>query len=273
MIAVRAPAGLGPPAGTPSGGELELFWDWRAATGTSTTALQDGGKIPYLSNADGLLSIIANPGNLGFPAEMENLLQITHNDEDNGLVGSRGDIDDDTFAAVGIGETQNRRYYIRVDWPDGADIGPDHGFQSNVGVIQFMHVIPGGSAGTINFDIDNQTISPYRVNIAKGKCWRLELGLTRFDADECTIVAELFDESVSLTVPVYDSTDFVNTGTGDNLTEANFPYSDADVFFRNWMFGISGQAGVTYTGGTLYVGGFAVSRNGPIGAYPHPDEA
>ena len=105
----------------------------------------------------------------------------------------------------------------------------------------------------------------------KDKTYRVEWTMTRTDASVRTCTCELFDESVSLTVPVFDSTDFTEFSTPANtLANQTLDYTDADACFRRFMVGSSGQSGATFAATGIIFGGIAFSKDAAISIGPYP---
>lgn len=266
---------------------LLFFNDNRAATGTGTTAITDDGKMA-LVNYDvpddvGDFEVLVNPGTLGFPVEMANIVLIKY----SGAVGlsiGRGGAGFQNYlagvAALAVGASRNFRCYFRNVLPDGAAVaGNDHGQQTNIGDIQLALLIGDAGSGVGRFAVTSSGTPPfpngsntgYGLNIAKQKCWRAEWQITRLTTTTFAVAVKLFDEAVSKTAEIYDTADFTRVGFPlQTLADAVLTLSDIDNLTRCFLFGRSGQVGSSYVGDFLYENGFAVSDEGWIGAYPVP---
>jgi hypothetical protein len=265
--------------GVGDGVALDVFVDWRTATGTTSTAVLDGSKlVDRFGGTSGLIEVITNPGTLGFPATLTNIMQVEFNAENSALVG-REPSDGYLHSTVpSVGNSIYRRWYLRNDLPNGANTGQDHGCQTQVGVIELCFRWGGGGTGTFLYEIQSNSTGGhpshgFGVQLDRGKCYRIEHIMTRTGTSTATCAVNIYDESVSLTVPVFDSTDFLDTwedNGGADLTAQTFSFTSTTDAFRAWLFGVSGQGGATYTGGTCYLGGYAASYEGPIGVYPCP---
>jgi hypothetical protein len=170
-----------------------------------------------------------------------------------------------------------RRWYIRNDLPNSSNTGQDHGCQTQVGVIELCFRWGGGGTGTFLYEIQSNSTGGhpshgFGVQLDRGKCYRVEHIMTRTGTSTATCAVNIYDETVSTTVPVFESTDFTDTweDTAATLDSQTFSFTSITDAFRSWLFGVSGQGGATYNGGTCYMGGYAVSYEGPIGVYPCP---
>jgi len=266
----RAIAGPVVAVGTAS--TLSEFVDWRTATGTGDSALEDGGKITSpVRGSLNLMEVKPTSGDSGWPVGLDNYVDLSYNTSGgNGRTWQIGTEDEEWLPLPDIGESQWRRWYWKNDLPNGAAIGTDHGFESNIGTIQLTCRNMSGSGGTAPFDWTNslESFEPF-VTITKGVVYRVEVQLYRHSANEFGLSVWLYDEAVSVTVPAFEPADFVDDSSPfDNLTEILWSYTDARALFQNWMFGASGQTGATYVGGSVKFSGFAVSMTGPVGQYP-----
>ena len=119
---------------------LDFFADWRHATGTTAAALGDGPTAPtrkfdQIGGAGAI--VIVNPGTIGFPADMANILQVRLQTSNSGYTEPRRTTG---IAIPAIGQTRYYRVYLRVSSETAVSIADPE-----------THPIQdGSSAGQIN---------------------------------------------------------------------------------------------------------------------------
>lgn len=275
---------------------LERANAWSTGLGSAEDELRDVGStnpIPWVRRSSASvpsntqLEVIANPGTLGFPAALVNIVQLEYDQQISQLVGAAGSgFGDSWFNALAVGDTQWIRFYFRNDLPNGVNIGgTDHGFETDIsgtGGLQFyMHVKVGSSdKWDISFGTTatgNNSEAEYGFTLEggarldKGKCYRIAIGRTRTGTTTYVTAIHIYDEAVSTTVPAYTTTDFELDQPGATpsipLEDYEWITVDATRAFRQWVMGTSGQVGATYQGGTVYFGAIAVSQDGEPMAY------
>jgi hypothetical protein len=163
-----------------------------------------------------------------------------------------------------VGQYLFVRMLLNNALPNGANTGGDHGLQTNfIAPIPWAWRIWGGDADSFQleattWDVAN-TPAEMQIDAPKNTVLRLEWRIQRTGTS-----------SAVLTVRVY------NNQTGALLGEDSFNQTSAAGGganpFRQYLFGMSGQFGATYTGGSVYWGAVAarVSSNAGdwIGPYP-----
>ncbi len=123
--------------------------DWSNSTGTDVPALGDGGKCPPISPVSSEQGeVLANPGNLGFPSTMVNILRVRP------LNGGRGgwlELQNDDLGEIAIGETRTFRWYQRImqqNMTNGSTDNSHHSTQDG---------LPVGSGSNQNWNLSDVT--------------------------------------------------------------------------------------------------------------------
>lgn len=96
-----------------------FFSDFSTAVGTGSAARSDGSKWNLAANS---VVVEANPGTLGFPSNMANVLRVPWYPYVGGLINRKGGIFGPPDASgilpiPSVGDTQYYRFYFRYDQP------------------------------------------------------------------------------------------------------------------------------------------------------------
>jgi hypothetical protein len=215
-----------------------VLWsaDWRLQTGTSQAALTQGGVWTFLStDAARNAEVVPNTAELGFPPSMSNVLKVASDGTRDAWIETRirG------LPIPEVGESRFLRFYIRNVQPDGLQDYGTHPIQ-DVDVSAASSQVnwsfnindstgAGLSAGewSIVFITVNGVFNDTRwylgngwndlVRLSKSKTYRVELEVRR--ASDATILLKprVFDEAVSLTVPLHSEADFHKVDGSKNL--------------------------------------------------------
>jgi hypothetical protein len=264
--------------------------DWTHAAGTSSAALNDGGRWTH-ARPRGRLTIIAAAG-LGFPAGMVNVMRteiLGHESAEVGMVAN-------TLPAPVAGSHRYYRVYVRFN-ERAVNGGFDHSLQlshQDVGgtgfawkfrptaggidvEIQNRYEVIGGTASGASLDY----LNGYRKKLQRNVAYRMEKHISFPTASTVRLEGARVhrvnaDGSETL---LYDSRDFdvFDSGTGGNFRSSLAAYKPtADIpdtaIFRRYMIGYNGQTGWENLGGMAtgdvrFYGGFAVCRDSWCGPY------
>lgn len=264
--------------GSPALVTIDQFLDWRTATGSTTNAVTDGGKVIDLNNGtNGKLNVVT-AASIGWDdiTGLDNACALSFNP---GVGLSVGGYTYPGFSAtawltgIAVGAYQWRRWYFENAIPDGSNIGGnggDHGLQTNVGGIQWYSRINVGASGVFNWDLGSGTPeTTYRASLNKNERYRASVLFTRLTTTTFLCEPYVYDSTGAL---VKEPDDFVNASNGAlNLGNTALAYTDAVALFESMIFGSSGNSpSGPYTGGFVYFGAFATSRDGDPGPYPCP---
>lgn len=244
----------------------EFFSDFSTATGTGASARSDGGK--WDDQAVGF-TVIANPGTLGFPAAMVNVIDV---DWDNGFNFARTD----TLPIPAVGVARHYRWYMRVDIPNGVADSETHPIQDGFSAptTNWMFKVYHNSAGNDKWRPSLWTQgnayplirwTANSTSLDKGVTYRVELMIDRTSTTEYQTAIRIYDESDVL---VADEFDFFREDSAVlTLGGMNPTLTFYDV---NELAGLNcgtNDAGPE-SGRYGYQGGFAVvDDQGWIGAY------
>lgn len=224
---------------------VTLAWwdDFRSNTLTAQGLTDEGGGAT--------METVSATG-LGFPSGINYVVRHTYVAEVSKLYGATN-----LWPAVTVGNSMYERFYLRQALPNGANTGPDHGFQCNIGDIKWFWRINGGDADSFSLECGRNGANIVEVADApKNTVLRLERKLTRTGSTTCD--AEF---------RVYNGSTLLGSQTRTGITGMT------DALTRQALYGMSGQAGATYNGGYVYWGALAVSLEGWIGSYPTSAEA
>lgn len=99
--------------GTPALPTLDWFGDWSYDTGTGADAVGDGpsGSRKFNQIGGSGSEVIVNPGGLGFPASLANILEVNLLQANSGYTEPRKT----DLTVIGDGETRYYRVYYRLD--------------------------------------------------------------------------------------------------------------------------------------------------------------
>lgn len=261
--------------------------DWSTATGTG--GLSNGGIFNQIGGAGS--TVIANPGTLGFPALMANVAQIIALEVEEGYSEARKT---SGITNPAIGETLDYRDYFYVDSetdniPAFGAGGDDetHGTQDGSADSQInwgwwcYHNTGGAGKWTPQWR-PNSTANPYPANrweldapLNKDTCYRREWGIIRTGTTTFKPYLSIFDESISLTVPIKTDANFLrlddDTPLATYILTNDFTFSDITrmAAINTLLNGIAGTGWFPFSPLTYgYQGGLAICLNqGPIGPY------
>ncbi|MBP6629778.1 MAG: hypothetical protein KA297_10130 [Kofleriaceae bacterium] len=190
--------------------------DFATATGTTAMALEDGGLWAVYGTGG---EVLANPGDLGFPAGMANVLRVSWSQGSG--IWRVGPPFGPGLPALAVGSTRYYRYYFRQVQPDGTVDTQTHPFQDGGAGSQtnwttqcFNNVGPGmwllGHGFWDNpFPNDQFHLS---TPLPKAHTYRLEHAIERVSDTTFRFDSRVFDEAVSTTTPIYDGDDFYAGG-------------------------------------------------------------
>jgi opacity protein-like surface antigen len=156
------------------------------------------------------------------------------------------------------------RMLVNNSLPNGANTGGDHGFQTNAGnPLPWFWRVWGGDADSFTLEFsswDESGTDEFQIDVPKDRVLRLEWRAQRNGTSAAT-----------LTVRVYNNETGVLLGEKTGITQTTAAGDGSNVF-RQFLFGMSGQAPTSFNGGSVYWGAIAarVSDDGNdwIGPYP-----
>jgi hypothetical protein len=163
-----------------------------------------------------------------------------------------------------VGQYVFIRMLLNNSLPSGANTGGDHGFQTNVGnPLPWFWRVWGGDANSFTLEFstwDESGSDEFQMDAPKDVVLRLEWRAQRTGTNAAT-----------LTVRVYNNQTGALLAEKTGMTQSS-PPGDGSNVFRQFIFGMSGQGGASFNGGSVYWGGLAVrvssNANDWIGAYP-----
>jgi hypothetical protein len=252
----------------PSGTDLTPVFqsDWSTATGTSASAQSDGGKWETVATG---LTVVANPGTLGFPATMANLLDVPWN-------GAFAFCRTESLGVPSVGVTRYYRWYFRLEIPDGVADAETHPVQDGYTaadvnwMFKAWHNLAGAGQWRIDFeflvnDYPFQRWAAINTYLNKNQTYRIEYALERTGATTQKSDIRVYDSSNAL---VLDASDFFR----EDSVEVTLLSADHTFTFRNVNALVGLNAGSNDGGAEVgryaYQGGFAVCDDqGWIGAY------
>lgn len=219
-----------------------------AATGTSTTAVQDGGLWDGNYTNNGGAEVIAAPVT-GFPSAV-NVLRHTPQ------IGTAGAaiMETDTISVPSVGDTRYYRWYFKMVWPNTGNTDADNTHPIQDG--------PGGIGGTswawvCEVQADDTWMQGFQVQAAFGEnsfadqkwhcmtmldpdvAYRFELAVTVVSSTTFTMSVRVYDESSTL---ILDDSDYGRTNSGNDITLADAPVLE----FRAAGSGVDGLNTLTY---------------------------
>jgi hypothetical protein len=167
-----------------------------------------------------------------------------------------------------IGEYLFGRMLLNNSLPAGANTGGDHGFQTNIfSPLSWFWRIWGGDANSFTLESttwdDNSNGSPLQLQVdaPKDVVLRLEWRVQRTGTSSAVYSAR-----------VYNNQTGVLLGQVTGLPRSGA--SGSGNHFRDYLFGMSGQLGASFNGGSVYWGAVAIrvssNANDWIGPYPVP---
>jgi hypothetical protein len=169
-------------------------------------------------------------------------------------------INSGSLPAVAVGQYMFTRMLLNNSLPNGANTGCDHGFQTNVGLVVWFWRVCGGGASTFTIEFstwDNSGTNELRLDVPKDVVLRMEWRAHRTTTSTATLSARVYNNQTGALL-----------GQITGLTQT----SVTATHFREFLFGMSGQGGATFNGGSVYWGALAFrvsdDANAWIGAYP-----
>ena len=164
------------------------------------------------------------------------------------------------WPAPAVGQYLFVRMLINNALPNGANIGTDHGFQTNAGLIYWFWRVWGGNATSFTLEFstwETITLICWQLNVPKNTVLRLEWRAERTTTASATLAARVYNNETGALL-----------GQISGLVQPGA----TSTTFREFLFGISGQGGATYNGGSVYWGALAArvsdNANDWIGPYP-----
>jgi hypothetical protein len=241
-----------------TGGKLEWFEDFR--TGLTDKGLQ----IMWTGPGDARINRVAKGSATGtWPAELTHVAQNVYAPQQGQSLGAI----DLWPTAPAVGQYLFMRMLVCNALPNGADTEGDHGFQTNLNApLPWFWRIWGGDADSFTLESttwdDNSggSRNQLQIDAPKNTVLRLEWRVQRTGTSSALYSARVYNNQTgALLGQVTDLTQSVGAGGGANM-------------FRQYMFGMSGQLGATYTGGSVYWSAVAArvssNANDWIGPYP-----
>jgi hypothetical protein len=165
---------------------------------------------------------------------------------------------------VPIGQYLFYRMLLNNSLPNGANTGGDHGFQTNANApVVWAWRVWGGDADSFSLEAltwDVSGTNEFQLDAPKDVVLRLEWRIQRTGTSAAT-----------LTVRVYNNQTGALLGEKTGMNQTSAAGGGANPF-REFRYGMSGQGGATFNGGSVYWGGLAIrvssNANDWIGAYP-----
>lgn len=271
----------------PGGGEQAeplFFSDWSFGTGVTTQFCGDNGKWPSVFNpGTNLMEVVANPGNLGFPASMENLLKIFADDPAPGVrIGETGSGADAGWGVPAVGEHRYFRFYwynhVRTEDTLGdGDIDPSHHWflpSPNTGIWATQSLIGATYFFKYAVDFPPQHQFGASPDLARDVVYRMEMHFHRVANNQFDFEGRFYNSDGSL----YNGTDdLVCTlnGHSETGTAGLMPITLADPTDFNGLRGVriawEGGGGGFSEGSPpddyVYIGGWGVRADDWCGPY------
>lgn len=230
------------------GGELAWFEDFRAG-------MTDKGLTLFADNAVTRRIAVGSATGV-WPSGITHVAENVYSAGMNSAYQAKN-----LWPAPAVGQYLFARMLVNNSLPNGAGTGGDHGFQTNaIAPVVWFWRIWGGDADSFNIEFgtwDRANVNELRVDVPKDRVLRLEWRVNRTTAATATVSARVY-----------------NNETGALLGEiTGLPQSGLTAaHFREFLFGMSGQGGASFNGGSVYWGAvaFRVSNdpNNWIGPYP-----
>ena len=243
-ITLNAPP---PPPPPPPGGALAWFDDFR-------TSLTSKGLTWWIASPAVVNRLPKSSATGSWPTELthvaENVYAATH---------GAGYQAQNLWPAPAVGQYLFVRMLLNNALPNGANTGTDHGFQTNVGLIHWFWRVWGGNATSFTLEFatwETINVNWLEINVPKNTVLRLEWRAERTTTASATLAARVY-----------------NNQTGALLGQiTGLVQAATSTTFREFLFGMSGQGGATYNGGSVYWGALAArvsdNANDWIGPYP-----
>jgi hypothetical protein len=238
-----------PPPPPPPGGALAWFEDFRLS-------LTDKGMTHIWNNAP--INRIAKGSATGtWPTDLTHVAENIYVAQQNGAY----QVDAGELPAVAVGQYLFARMLVNNSLPSGANTGGDHGFQTNVGTIAWFWRIWGGGASSFSIEFSTwdelNGSRMLQVDAPKDVVLRMEWRAHRTTASTATLSARVYNNQTGALLREI-------TGLAQSGVTA--------THFREFIFGMSGQGGATFNGGSVYWGALAFrvsdDSNAWVGAYP-----
>jgi hypothetical protein len=247
-LADTAAITLNVPLPPPPGGGLAWFDDFR-------TSLTSKGLTWWLSSPAQVNRVTTSSATGTWPSQLthvaENVFAATH---------GAGYHAQSLWPAPAVGQYLYVRMLLNNALPNGANIGTDHGFQTNVGLIYWFWRVWGGNATTFTLEFstwEDINVNMLQLNVPKNTVLRLEWRAERTTTSTATLAARVYNNQTGALL--------------GQITGLVQPGASATTF-REFIFGMSGQGGATYNGGSVYWGAVATrvsdNANDWIGPYP-----
>ena len=165
------------------------------------------------------------------------------------------------WPAPAVGQYLFARMLVVNSLPNGANTGGDHGFQTNaIAPVVWFWRIWGGDADSFTIESaawDWANVNELRVDVPKDVVLRMEWRLQRTGTSTAVYSARVYNNQTGALLGEI-------TGLAQNGVTA--------THFREFLFGMSGQGGASFNGGSVYWGALAVrvsdNANDWIGPYP-----
>jgi hypothetical protein len=165
------------------------------------------------------------------------------------------------WPAPAVGQYLFGRILVNNSLPAGANTGGDHGFQTNaIAPVVWFWRIWGGDADSFTIESgtwDWANVNELRLDVPKDVVLRMEWRVQRTGTSTAVYAARVYNNQTGALL-----------GEITGLTQSGL----TSAHFREYRFGMSGQGGATFNGGSVYWGAlaFRVSSNANdwIGPYP-----
>ena len=229
-------------------GKLAWFEDFR-------TSMTDKGLTWWIASPATINRIPTSSATGSWPSQLTHVAENIYAAEHGALYQAAN-----LWPAPAVGQYLFVRMLVNNSQPNGANSGGDHGFQSNVlAPIAWFWRIWGGDADSFTLQFttwDNGGTREMQVEVPKDRVLRMEWRAHRTTTSSATVSARVY-----------------NNETGALLGEITGLVQSASAsHFREFMFGMSGQGGASFNGGSVYWGALAArvsdNANDWIGAYP-----
>jgi hypothetical protein len=248
----------------PPGGSIAWSSDWRTSTGTSGTALRDGGKWTG-ELCDHPVAQVVPASGLGFPAGMTHVLRSEYSNDLCRMVRATNQ-----WTAPAVGQSIYFRIYYRNAAPDGANIGQAHPVQATSIAWEWKIRMPSNGITTLQWIFPNLAYpdTHYDAPVNTHQTYRLEWRIQRVSSSTCKVQVRVYDSG---NVLIHDNNTFRSEsygGTTYPLATRNpdMPCS-GDSDFRTLEVGNNGPITTVGPGVYVYWGGAAVSLTGWVGPY------
>jgi uncharacterized protein YjdB len=237
-----------PPPPPPGGGTLAWFEDFR-------TSLTDKGLRWFIATSAAINRVPKSVAPGSWPSELTHVAENIYAAEHGAAYQAQN-----LWPAPAVGQYLFGRLLVSNALPNGANTGGDHGFQANaIAPIPWFWRVWGGNATSFQLDAttwDHANRDELNIVVPKNTVLRLEWRIQRTGTSTAVYAVRVS-----------------NNQTGAVLGEKTFTQGNLQTWhFREYLFGMSGQGGATFNGGSVYWGALAIRVSDTatdwIGTYP-----